>query len=339
MRRLQLSFLCVIALFCLATLAQNTVPAPATAQVRTVMETSLTAARPLVLKSGVVDGDLGVSLNQAGVPDEVALDMVRELAQAFNIEQAVQSGDRFMLLFEQQKRQQMQAWQNPRAVGVLPLIPGTAKLLAFQFKAAGKNYEAYWYDQGNQSGYYFTDGISLRPAFLRTPIELVRVSSGFGTRLHPIKKDWRNHEGIDFAAPTGTRIFAAGDGVVEFAGTQGGYGRMVKIKHANNTQTVYAHLSLFAEKLAVGNLVKQGEVIGFVGQTGWATGPHLHYEYRVDNRPIDPFSVELPVTNRVTTDKLVGFKEQVDLLKAKFNALNPDVNQPLSYSLPNPTSD
>ena len=282
------------------------------------------AKPPQLIKSGAVDSSLSQSLSQAGVPDEVALTMVRELSQAFNVEQDVRKGDTFHVLFQAQARAAMQAWQNPRAVGITPLIPGTAKLLGFQFTSLGKRYEAYLYedavDVGLPEGYYFTDGLRLKPAFLRTPIELVRVSSGFGGRIHPIKRDWRTHEGIDFAAPTGTRVFAAGDGEVAFVGTQNGFGQVVKLTHMNDTNTVYAHLSKFADTLRVGQRVKQGDVIGYVGQTGWATGPHLHYEYRVNNKPLDPFKTHIPSVARVPDEHMAAFQTRVNALRGTLQA-------------------
>jgi murein DD-endopeptidase MepM/ murein hydrolase activator NlpD len=257
----------------------------------------------LQLKAGVVENNVFVSLSQAGVPDEVSLAMVRELSQAFHIETAVKKGDRFALLYEK------------TAFG----STGKSKLLAFEYTHDVTVYAAYWFEQGDKAGFYQEDGVSLRPAYLRTPIEIVRVSSTFGARKHPIHKTWLTHEGTDFAAPTGTRVFASGDGEVAFIGTQNGFGKVIKLKHPQDTQTVYAHLSLFTPSLKVGDTVKQGDVIGFVGATGWATGPHLHYEYRVGNRPIDLFSTQLPINNRVPSESTEAFNAQLAQLKTHFS--------------------
>jgi murein DD-endopeptidase MepM/ murein hydrolase activator NlpD len=256
----------------------------------------------LQLKAGVVDNNVFVSLSQAGVPDEVALDMVRELSQAINLEESVKAGDRFALLYEKS------------------LLGSVAKnkLLAFEYTHDVTVYAAYWFEQSGQKGFYQEDGVSLRPAYLRTPIEIIRVSSNFGARKHPIRKIWLTHEGTDFAAPAGTRVFASGDGEVAYVGTQSGFGNVIKLKHPQDTQTVYAHLSAFTPGLKTGDKVKQGDVIGAVGSTGWATGPHLHYEYRVASKPIDPFSVSLPISNRISNEQTDGFNAQLTHLKTHF---------------------
>jgi murein DD-endopeptidase MepM/ murein hydrolase activator NlpD len=263
------------------------------------------------LKSGVVAGGLSVSLSQAGVPDAVALTLVRELSQAFNVDEDVSANDRFAVLFE-------------------TALPGSAagsaaqKLLAFEYTHQGKTYAAYWFDVSDAAGdegYFLADGSSLRPAFLRTPIELVRVTSGFGARKVPKRKKWRNHDGIDFGAPSGTRIFAAADGVIEVMRMERGFGKVVKLAHPKNAMTIYGHMSAFVQGLKVGDAVKQGDVIGFVGRTGWATGPHLHYEYRVDNKPIDPFSNDFPTSQRVPEARMPAFNEWVQLQQAKFGLL------------------
>ncbi len=257
----------------------------------------------LQLKAGVVENNVFVSLSQAGVPDEVALAMVRELSQAFHIETAVKAGDRFALLYEK-----------------MPFgSSGKSRLLAFEYTHDVTVYAAYWFDQGAQTGFYQEDGVSLRPAYLRTPIEIIRVTSTFGARKHPIHKTWLTHEGTDFAAPTGTRVYASGDGEVAFIGSQNGFGKVIKLKHPQDTQTVYAHLSVFTPNLKVGDAVKQGDVIGFVGATGWATGPHLHYEYRVANKPIDPFSTRLPINNRIAPELTDTFNGQLAQLKSHFS--------------------
>ncbi len=256
----------------------------------------------LQLKAGVVENNVFVSLSQAGVPDEVALTLVRELSQAFNLETAVKTGDRFALLYE-----------KPPFGGA-----GSGRLLAFEYTHDVSVYAAYWFEQGDKKGFYQEDGVSLRPSYLRTPIEIIRVSSNFGARKHPLRKSWLTHEGTDFAAPTGTRVFASGDGEVAFIGSQNGFGKVIKLKHPQDTQTVYAHLSVFTPNLKVGDAVKQGDVIGFVGATGWATGPHLHYEYRVANKPIDPFSSNLPINNRISPELVEVFNTQLTQLKTHF---------------------
>ena len=254
------------------------------------------------LKSGVVADNVFVSLSQAGVPDDVALTLLRELSQAVNLNDGLKPDDRFAVLYEK------------------PLI-GTAgknKLLAFEYTQDIAVYSAYWFEQGGLKGFYQEDGVSLRASFLRTPVDIVRVSSGFGMRQHPLRKAWLTHEGTDFAAPTGTKVFASGDGEVAYIGTQSGFGKVIKLKHPQDTQTVYAHLSAFSPSLKMGSPVKQGEVIGEVGATGWATGPHLHYEYRVGNKPIDPFNATIPTVNRISPGLADAFVSQLMRLRSHF---------------------
>lgn len=277
--------------------------------------------RPVVLKTGSVSGGLSLSLSQAGVPDSVSLALVRELSQSFNVDEQVSTQDRFAVLFE------------------APLLgsSGSEKLLAFEYINQGKSYSAFWFDDvedTNKSGFFLSDGTSFRPTFLRTPIEIVRVTSGFGARKVPRRKLWRNHDGVDFGAPVGTPIYAAADGKVEIMRNERGFGKVIKLAHPKNVQTIYAHLSKFQDALTVGADVKQGEVIGYVGRTGWATGPHLHYEYRVDNQPIDPFSNDFPMQSQVAPERMAEFTDSVSHYQARFNLLARD-NKTATLEQPN----
>jgi murein DD-endopeptidase MepM/ murein hydrolase activator NlpD len=173
----------------------------------------------------------------------------------------------------------------------------TGRVLSAEFVNAGKVFQAMWFQppgtnsagQANAGGYYSLDGQSLRRAFLSAPVAFSRVSSGFAMRFHPVLQQWRQHLGTDFAAPTGTPARTVGDGMVEFAGVQNGYGNVIFVQHRNHTETVYAHLS----KILVnrGQNVAQGQTIGLVGATGWATGPHLHFEVRVNGTQQDPMKM------------------------------------------------
>ncbi|HEY7803173.1 MAG TPA: peptidoglycan DD-metalloendopeptidase family protein, partial [Orrella sp.] len=172
---------------------------------------------------------------------------------------------------------------------------GSGRVLAIQYINNGKLVEAMWFaPEGENGGYYDSEGKSLKAAFLRNAIPFTRVSSTFGKRKHPIHKRWKMHNGIDFAAPTGTPIRATGDGVVDYIGSKGGFGKTIILRHPNNIKTLYAHQSRFAKGLKRGDRVSQGETIGFVGSTGWSTGPHLHYEFRVNNKPVDPLGIKMP---------------------------------------------
>ena len=150
----------------------------------------------------------------------------------------------------------------------------------------------------------------MRKALLRSPLELSRVSSGFGLRMHPIHNAWRAHQGVDYAAPAGTRVRAVGDGVVEFAGQQGGYGNVVIVRHDASRSTLYAHLRSFGAGVRSGARIAQGDTVGLVGQTGWATGPHLHYEFRVAGTARNPLSVPLPAGTPVAHHDMDTFRVQ-----------------------------
>jgi murein DD-endopeptidase MepM/ murein hydrolase activator NlpD len=201
----------------------------------------------------------------------------------------IQPGDHYRILYERMVRPD-----------------GTArsgKVLAVQFSIHDRDYEAYlFHAPDGQEDYYQRDGGSLKRAFLRAPLEFRRISSVFSrSRFHPLLRTSRPHYGIDYAAVSGTPVHAVGDGVVVRAGRAGGYGNLVEIRHSRGYTTRYGHLRAFASHLRRGMLVKQGDVIGYVGMTGLATGPHLHYEFRIDGRPVDPKSVKF-----ITGDPVEG---------------------------------
>ena len=176
-------------------------------------------------------------------------------------------------------------------------FPSPGRVLSTEFVNNGKKYQATWFQepglnaagQAHKGAYFTFDGQSLRKAYLASPLEFSRVSSGFKMRFHPILQTWRAHLGVDYAAPTGTAVRSVGDGTVEFAGVQNGFGNVVFIKHRNNDTTVYAHLSRIG--VARGQAVSQGQNIGAVGATGWATGPHLHFEFRINGMHVDPMTL------------------------------------------------
>jgi murein DD-endopeptidase MepM/ murein hydrolase activator NlpD len=169
------------------------------------------------------------------------------------------------------------------------------------------------------TGYYAPNGTNLRKAFLRSPLEFSRVSSGFGMRRHPIARVWRAHQGIDYAAPTGTRVRAVADAVVDHAGPKGGYGKAVILRHHGAYTTVYAHLSRIAVRR--GARVAQNDTIGFVGQTGWATGPHLHYEFRISGKARNPFAIAMPAALPVAPQDLAAFRAHAAPLIARLDLL------------------
>lgn len=199
-------------------------------------------------------------------------------------------GDTYRFVFEREKRPD----GSMRA----------GHLLSAELVNNGKAYHAIWFDPNNdgRGTWYDMEGQSVRRAFLMKPIELSRISSRFGMRHHPILKQWRNHNGVDYAARTGTPVQSTGAGVVVRRNRGATYGNVIDVRHPNGFLTRYAHLSSFARAIAVGSRVAQGEVIGYVGMTGLATGPHLHYEMHAAGRPVDPLAIELPAEDPVPAE-------------------------------------
>jgi len=252
-----------------------------TAEGFTSRQRALSETPRLVYKTATIDSSLFAATDGAGIPDAIALQLVRIFGTDIDFHVDLRKGDRFSLVYEM-------LYGSGELVG-----PG--RVLEAQFVNDGHVYQAVLFhdDEGNDA-YYSMDGTSLAKAFLRSPVEFSRISSGFGRRFHPIFKNWRAHTGVDFAAPEGTRVLASADGQVVSAGRLGGYGNAILIRHGGGITTLYGHLSRFASGIRAGTRVKQGEVIGFVGHTGWATGPHLHYEFRIAGVYQDPLRVALP---------------------------------------------
>ncbi|KPK40462.1 MAG: peptidase M23, partial [Gammaproteobacteria bacterium SG8_47] len=194
-------------------------------------------------------------------------------------------------------------------------------IIGAEFVNQGQRYQAVRYTDPEGRGDYFTpDGMSMRKAFLRTPVEFSRISSRFGTRKHPVLNKFRAHKGVDYAAPQGTPIKAAGDGKVIFAGTKGGYGRTAIIQHGGRYSTLYAHMSKFARGVRSGKYVRQGQTIGYVGSSGLATGPHLHYEFRVNGVHRNPLTVKLPEAAPISAALKSDFIDHADRLTRQLNA-------------------
>lgn len=273
---------------------------------------TLESAAPLqsetLLRTGVIHTSLFAAADAAGVPDAVALQLADIFAGDVDFHRELRRGDRFAVVFEQ------------FALDGRPVRAG--RVLAAEFVNQGRAFRAVHFApaQGG-SGYYAPDGSNLRKAFLRSPLEYSRISSGFGMRRHPVMRAWRAHTGIDYAAPTGTKVRAAGDGVVEFAGHKGGYGNAVILRHRNQVSSLYAHLSRIAPAARSGARVAQGDTIGQVGQTGWATGPHLHYEFRVGGQARNPRSIAMPAGQPVPSGELASFQAQAAPLVARLELL------------------
>ena len=231
-------------------------------------------APTLRLASGVVRNTLFSATDDANVPDTVASQLVDIFSGDVDF-RSLSKDARFAVAYES-----FEADGQPLRAG---------RVLSAEFESNGKVHQAMWFQEpGRKGGYYRLNGDSLQRAYLRSPVQYSRVSSGFAMRMHPIFNDRRQHNGVDFAAVTGTPVRTIGDGKVEFAGWQKGYGNVVTISHRNKESTVYAHLSRIDVKQ--GQSVTQGQFIGAVGATGWATGPHLHFEFRIKGESHDPMA-------------------------------------------------
>jgi len=255
----------------------------------------------VAMKSSVVQSSLFAASDSAGIPDGVAMQLADIFGAEIDFHRDLRKGDQFTVVYELHH------------LAGRPVRAG--RVLAAEFSSRGKTYRAVHY--GN--GYYAPNGNNLRKAFLRAPLEFSRVSSGFGLRVHPIAKAWRAHQGIDYAAPTGTRVRAVGGAVVEYAGPRGGYGNTVILRHPGQYSTVYAHLSRIAVKR--GARVDQNDTIGFVGQSGWATGPHLHYEFRINGQSRNPMSIAMPAASPVPAAELAAFQANAAPLIARLELL------------------
>jgi murein DD-endopeptidase MepM/ murein hydrolase activator NlpD len=252
--------------------------------------------RRIVMKSAEIKSSLFAATDSAQLTDAVADQLAQVFSTDIDFHRDVRRGDHFTVVYEMY----YDAGEPVRS----------GRLLAAEFVNQGKPYQAVWFQRGNAQGDYYTlDGKPIKKAFLRSPIEFSRISSGFTTaRFHPILQRWRAHTGVDYAAAMGTGVKATSDGVVEFAGQKGGYGNVVVLRHQKRYTTLYGHLSGFGRGIHPGARVAQGDVIGFVGMTGLATGPHLHYEFRIDDVYQDPLTVAMPDAAPITADYRTAFE-------------------------------
>ncbi len=231
--------------------------------------------------SGEINSSLFLAAQKAGLSDKITMEMADIFGWDIDFALDIRAGDHFSVLYEELYRD----GEKIRSGDVL----------GAEFTNRGKTYVAIRYtNPEGRSGYYSPEGMRMRKAFRRTPVEFSRISSRFGKRFHPILNRMRAHKGVDYAAPTGTPIRATAEGTVVFKGRKGGYGRTVILKHGKRYSTLYAHMSRFGKGLRSRKTVKQGQIIGYVGQSGSATGPHLHYEFRIDGVHRNPLTVRLP---------------------------------------------
>jgi len=258
------------------------------------------------LGSGTIQSSLFAATDDARIPDGVATQIAEIFAGNIDFHRGLRKGDRFSVVSESLK-----AEGEPLRTG---------RVLSAEFVNTDKTYEAMWFQEPGQKGaYYAMNGESLRRAYLASPMEFSRVTSGFKMRFHPVLQKWRQHNGVDYAAPTGTPVRSVGDGVVSFAGVQNGFGNVVMIKHRNQHETVYAHLSRIGVRK--GQNVSQGDTIGAVGSTGWATGPHLHFEFRVNGVYTDPQRIiQQAQSAPITPASRPAFARQADAARLQLAA-------------------
>lgn len=278
-------------------------------------EKAVAMERRIEMRSGEIRSSLFAATDAAQIPDNVASQIVDMFSTNIDFGSDLRRGDRFNVVYET-------FWQNGEYVYA-------GRVLAGEFMNGPATYQSVWFDDpsvASSGGYYGFDGKSLKKAFLKSPLEFSRISSGFSVRKHPISGLWKAHKGVDFAAAIGTPIRASGDGVIDFAGTQRGYGNVVVIKHWSKYSTAYAHMSRFAPNMRKGTKVSQGQVIGYVGMTGWSTGPHLHYEFRVNNEARDPMTVDIPNAQPLTASQMQKFRNVANDMTHRFALLSPENN-------------
>jgi murein DD-endopeptidase MepM/ murein hydrolase activator NlpD len=233
------------------------------------------------LGSGTIRTSLWAATDEARLPDAIASQLIEIFSGDIDFHRQLHNGDSFSVVFES-----LTADDQP-----ITWADTTGRILAAEFVNNGKALQALWFKNGpsGKGAYFGLDGQSRHKPFLASPLEFSRITSGFAMRFHPILQDWRAHNGVDYSAPVGTAVRAVGDGMVTFAGRQNGYGNVVQLDHSNGKSTLYAHLSRM--DVREGQRVEQGQRIGAVGATGWATGPHLHFEFRINGQFQDPLKV------------------------------------------------
>lgn len=276
----------------------------------TMTEQKIELESQIQMKSGIVNSSLFAATDNAGIPNKIATQMIEILATEIDFHRDLHKGDRFTVVYE--------TLQNNNGEHAK-----TGNVLAVEFVNKNKTYQAVYFQMSNgDHGYYTPEGKSLRKAFLKAPLEFSRISSGFTkARFHPVLKKWRAHKGIDYAAPTGTPVKATANGAVSFVGTQSGYGKLIILKHDEQFETAYGHLSRFTKGLNKGKRVSQGDVIGYVGMTGMATGPHLHYELRVNGVQRDPSKVVLPTASPIVKKDMPAFQSEAESLVARLDIM------------------
>ncbi|WP_273028973.1 M23 family metallopeptidase [Massilia timonae] len=251
------------------------------------------------------------NVDGGSIPDSIVGQIIEMFSTNIDFRSDVKRGDRFNVVYET-------FWLDGELIK-------TGRILAGEFVNRGTSYQSVWYEDpvSKQGGYYSLDGKSLKKAFLKSPLQYSRVSSGFSMRVHPISGKFKAHKGVDFAAATGTPIRAVADATVDFAGNGNGYGNMVVLKHWSNYSTAYAHMSRIAPGMRKGAKISQGQVIGYVGSTGWSTGPHLHYEFRVAGVAKDPNKFKSLAQQPLNQAELARFRMAAAEMNHRFSLMAP----------------
>ncbi len=281
---------------------------------------------PLERKLARAGGRIDSSLYETGVDSGIPAALLEELIAAYSydvdFQRDIQRGDGMDVLFERLQTES-------------GTVAGHGNVLFAELDLGDREMKIYRYvDKNGRADYYNQKGESVRKALLRTPVNGARISSGFGMRNHPILGYSRMHRGVDFAAPVGTPIYAAGDGTVEVAGIKGGYGNYLRIKHNGTYASAYAHISHFASGIAPGRHVRQGQVVAYVGQTGMATGPHLHYEILVSGEQVNPAGIKFKTGEVLAGKELVAFRTNIKHIEAQLASLPQPSGGKLAMNLP-----
>jgi murein DD-endopeptidase MepM/ murein hydrolase activator NlpD len=274
-----------------------------------IVTTYHTPERHLTNTTGIIKSSLFQAAQAAGLSDNLTMELASIFGWDVDFALDIRKGDKFIVLYDE-------LYLDGEKVGEGDIVAAT-------FVNQGKVFQAVRYtDQSGVTDYYSPDGRNMRKAFLRTPVEYTRISSGFSLgRLHPILNRIRAHKGVDYAAPMGTPVKVTGNGKIVFRGKKGGYGNVIIVQHGNNYSTLYGHLSRFQDGLGTGSRVRQGQVIGYVGMTGLATGPHLHYEFRINGVHHDPLTVKLPGAEPLNSASLADFQQKAGHLIGMLDAI------------------
>ncbi|MDJ0834367.1 MAG: peptidoglycan DD-metalloendopeptidase family protein [Gammaproteobacteria bacterium] len=272
-----------------------------------------------VFRSGTINSSLFEAAADSGISENIIMELASIFGWDIDFALDIREGDQFSIVYNE-------LYKDGDKIR-------DGRILAAEFINQGDTYRAVYYtDPKGDSGYFSPDGKSMRKAFLRSPVKFSRISSRFSNRRwHPILSKWRSHKGVDYAAPTGTPIRAAGDGKVNFTGTKGGYGKTVILQHGGKYTTLYAHMSRYARGMKKGKKIKQGQVIGYVGKTGLASGPHLHYEFRLNGVHRNPLTIKLPAAEPVNKAYKAHFEQEtksyLSMLELMQNQVVAQLNQ------------